>query len=214
MDDRFEGWPEDAQRFFTGLQLDNSKAYFEANRATYQRCVRGPMEALLAAGEPEFGPGKIFRANRDIRFTADKSPYRTDIAATNAGGWVSLSAQGLRAAAGWGYHAEKAELERFRRAVAAEDSGSELAALVEHLEADGYVIWGEELRLVPKRYGRDHPRARLLRHKRLIVGREFGLQPWLGTPEAMDRVFEVWRAARPVLEWVRANVREAQPGAS
>src|SRR5215467_13233392 len=78
MSDNFQGWPEEAQRFFLGLQLDNSKAYFETNRATYLRCVRGPMEALVASVEAEFGSGKIFRPNRDIRFSADKSPYKTE----------------------------------------------------------------------------------------------------------------------------------------
>src|SRR4030081_427140 len=82
MDTVFNGWPEDFQRFFIGLELDNSKRYFEANRRLYEKAVRGPMEALVASLEPEFGPGKVFRINRDIRFSADKSPYKTNIAAT------------------------------------------------------------------------------------------------------------------------------------
>ncbi|HEY4028344.1 MAG TPA: DUF2461 domain-containing protein [Candidatus Dormibacteraeota bacterium] len=204
MGDRFQGWPEDAQRFFIGLQLDNSKAYFEAHRATYLRCVRGPMEALVAATEPEFGASKIFRANRDIRFSADKSPYRTDIAATVGDGWVSLSAGGLMVASGW-YQVERPELERFRAAVAGE-RGVELASLLDRLRSDGFEVWGEELKLVPKPHAKDHPRAALLRHKRLLVGRRYGLQPWLGTPEALDRVVAVWRAAGPVMDWVRASV--------
>src|SRR5438105_9305645 len=158
------------------------------------------MEALLAEVEGEFGPTKIHRANRDIRFSADKSPYRTDIAAMTAGGYVSLSASGLSAAAGW-YMVEKPELERFRAAVAEESSGAELAALVDSLERDGYQVRGEELKLVPKPHTRDHPRERLLRHKRLYLVRSFGLQPWLGTHEALDRVVEVWRAAQPVTRW-------------
>ncbi len=65
----FKGWPEDFQRFFIGLELDNSKKYFEANRRTYEDSVKGPMAALLESLEPDFGPGKVFRANRDIRFS-------------------------------------------------------------------------------------------------------------------------------------------------
>ena len=101
---------------------------------------------------------------------------------------------------------ERPELERFRAAVAADASGATLASIVSALERDGYEVSGEELKLVPKPYPRDHPRARLLRHKRLITHRSFGLQPWLGTPEALDRVVAVWRAARPMTEWLDAHV--------
>jgi len=163
------------------------------------------MEALIAATEPEFGPSKLFRANRDIRFRADKSPYRTDVAATVGDCWVSLSASGLTVASGW-YHVDRPWLERYRAAAADERSGADLAALLASLESDGFDIWGRELKVVPRPYSRDHPRARLLRHKWLGVGRQFGLQPWLGTPEALDRVVDAWRAARPVVDWVRVNV--------
>jgi uncharacterized protein (TIGR02453 family) len=204
MGDRFHGWSEAAQRFFIGLQLDNSKAYFEVNRQTYMDEVRGPMEALLAAVQDEFGTGKVFRINRDIRFSADKSPYKTNIAATCEGGYVSLSASGLFAGAGW-YHPERDWLARYREAVAG-DQGTELEAIVGRLEDGGYDFGGEEMKVVPRPYPRDHPRGRLLRHRHLIVSRSFGLQPWLGTPEALDRVVEVWRAARPLTNWVETNV--------
>ncbi len=206
MSDRFGGWSEEAQRFFIGIKLDNSKTYFEANRQTYLREVRRPMEALLAAVEDEFGPGRIHRPNRDIRFSADKSPYRTDISAMCAAGYVSLSATGLMAAAG-SYRPEKPWLDRYRAAVDGE-AGAELEAIVDRVKGDGYEVWGEELKLVPRPYPRDHPRGGLLRHKHLIVSRSFGLQPWLGTPEALDRVVEVWRAARPVTTWLETNVGE------
>ncbi len=204
MGDRFCGWSEAAQRFFIGLQLDNSRTYFEANRSIYLQEVRRPMEALLAAVQDEFGPGRIHRANRDIRFTADKSPYRTDISAMCGAGYVSLSASGLMAAAGW-YRPDRSWLERYRTAVDGE-AGAELEAVVDRLEGDGYEVWGEELKLVPRPYPRDHSRGRLLRHKHLIVSRSFGLQPWLGTPEALERVVAVWRAGRPITAWVEANV--------
>jgi len=214
MGDRFEGWPEEAQRFFIGLGLDNSKAYFEANRSVYLTAVRAPMEALLAELEEEFGPGRIFRINRDIRFSADKSPYKTNIAATagrdGKGGYLSLSAKGLYVATGY-HQMERDHLDRFREAVAAEDSGSALVGIVGRLEEAGYQVGGEELKVVPRGYPRDHPRQRFLRHKGLTVGMDYGLQPWLGTPAARDRVAAVWRDAEPMLGWLGANVHEGSP---
>jgi len=209
MGDRFGGWPEQAQRFFIGLGLDNSKAYFEANRTVYMTHVRAPMEALLSELEEEFGPGKIFRINRDIRFSADKSPYKTNIAAVagrpGRGGYLSLSAKGLYVATGY-HQMDRDQLERFRQAVAAQRAGSALVAIVGKLEEAGYDVGGEELRVVPKGYPRDHPRERLLRRKGVSVSRDYGLQPWLGTPAARGRVAQVWRDAEPMLDWLDSNV--------
>src|ERR1700730_6331653 len=209
MGHRFEGWREEAQRFFIGLELDNSKAYFEANRHVYVTHVRAPMEALLAELEEEFGPGRIFRVNRDIRFSADKSPYKTNIGATagreGRGGYVSLSAKGLYVATGY-RQMERDQLNQFREAVAEDRTGRALAGIVGTLEDAGYDVGGEELKIAPKGYPRDHPRQRLLRHKGIGVSRDYGLEPWLGTPAARDRVAEVWRDAEPLLGWLGKNV--------
>lgn len=204
MSEGFTGWTGDFQGYFIGLQLDNSKSYFDKNRAKYQRDVRGPMEALLKHLEPEFGAGKIFRPNRDLRFSADKSPYKTNIAADigmgGHGGYVSVDAKGLMAASGR-YMLDPAELARFRAAVAADKPGQELAGIVAELEGKEYEIGGSDLKRVPGGLPQDHPRARLLKHKRLYFWRSFGLQPWLAKPEAADRIAQVFRDARPLNDW-------------
>jgi uncharacterized protein (TIGR02453 family) len=197
----FRGWTEDFQRFFIGLEIDNSKSYFEANRKVYLERVKGPLEALLVDLEPEFGKGKIARPNRDIRFSNDKSPYKTRIYGTaENGGYLSLDAKGLNVAAGR-YELEKDQLDAYREAVVGDLTGSQLLAIVHKLEAGGYHVGGEELKRTPAGLPAEHPRARLLRHKRLYLWKEFGLQPWLGTAKAKDRVIEVWRDARPLEEW-------------
>src|SRR5262249_46036319 len=78
----FQGWPEAALDFFEGLEQDNSKAYWTAHKAIYSEAVLGPMAELTEDLSPEFGTVKIFRPYRDIRFSADKSPYRADMIAT------------------------------------------------------------------------------------------------------------------------------------
>src|SRR5215813_2495960 len=93
MEGRFAGWKGDFQGYFLGLRADNSKAYFEAHRRQYDEEVKGPMVALLADLESEFGPARLSRPNRDIRFSADKSPYKTNIYAdASGGGYVALDA--------------------------------------------------------------------------------------------------------------------------
>jgi len=207
--EEFRGWTGDFQGYFIGLQLDNSKSYFDAHRAVYQSEIRGPMEALLKQLEAEFGPGKIFRPNRDIRFSADKSPYKTNIAADvgmgSGGGYVSLDAKGLMAAAGR-YMLEPADLAKFRAAVADDRSGQELVAIVAELEGKKYEIGGQDLKRVPGGLPQDHPRARLLKHKRLYFWRSFGLKPWLAKPDAANRIAEVIRDGRPLNEWFARHV--------
>ena len=205
MPDAFRGWPEACQRFFIGLELDNSKRYFEANRKVYDTAVKGPMVALVASLEDEFGPGKVFRPNRDIRFSKDKSPYKTNIAATIGmgakGGYVSLDARGLTVAAGR-YELLPEQLARFRQKVAAPATGAPLAAIAAKLEKAGFELGGEDLKRVPAGWPQDHPRARLLRHKRLYAWKNFGMQPWLGTPAARKHIVKAWSDCEPLEEWL------------
>ena len=89
----FSGWSTEAVEFFKGLRADNTKAYWSAHKAAYEALVREPMAELLSELSGEFGPERIARPYRDVRFRADKSPYKTEIYATFArGGYVNFSA--------------------------------------------------------------------------------------------------------------------------
>jgi uncharacterized protein (DUF2461 family) len=112
----FHGWPAEALEFFEGLEADNSKSYWQRNRHVYDELVRGPMEELLEELAPEWGKGRIFRPYRDVHFSADKSPYKTNIAATVGDGYVSLTADDLGAGSGM-YEMARDQLERYRDAV-------------------------------------------------------------------------------------------------
>jgi uncharacterized protein (DUF2461 family) len=78
----FRGWPAEALEFYEDLEADNSKTYWTAHKDVYETVVLSPMKAILAELAPEFGDGKVFRPNRDVRFSTDKSPYKTHIGAT------------------------------------------------------------------------------------------------------------------------------------
>ena len=79
----------EALEFFEGLEADNSKPYWEAHKDDYQTFVRAPMEELLADLEPAWGESHVFRPYRDIRFSRDKTPYKTAIGARSAMGTCS-----------------------------------------------------------------------------------------------------------------------------
>jgi len=210
MADQFRGWPEEFQRFFIGLELDNSKKYFEANRKTYEESVKAPMVALVDSLEADFGEGKVFRINRDIRFSKDKSPYKTNIAATigmgHKGGYVSLDARGFTVATGR-YEMSPEDVAKYRKKVAADATGTQLAAVVKKLQKSGYLLGGEELKRVPAPWPQDHPRADLLRRKSLYVYKNFGLQPWLGSTAARKHVVKVLTDAEPLNDWFARNLK-------
>jgi uncharacterized protein (TIGR02453 family) len=211
----FQGFSDEALGFYEGLEADNSKVYWSAHRQVWEEEVRAPMLALLAELAAEFGGAHVFRPHRDVRFSADKSPYKTAFgAATEAGGYVQLSARGLFVAAGY-WQTAGDQVARFREAVADEKTGPALAAVVDALEAAGYEISGTRLKTHPRGYDPDHPRLRLLRHKTLTAHRELGAPPWLHTPQALNRVAEAWRAMRPLSRWLDDHVGPStQPAAS
>jgi uncharacterized protein (TIGR02453 family) len=203
----FKGWPAEALEFFDGLEADNSKAYWQDHKETYERCVRAPMDALLAELAPTYGEGKVFRPYRDVRFSKDKSPYKTNIAATLANGpYLSLSAEGLSAGAGY-YMMEPDQLARYREAVADDTSGAELVGVVATARRKGLEVNGhDELKTAPKGYPKDHPRIDLLRYKGLVTWRSWPVEPWLGTAKAKQRIVQFYDQSRPLLDWLDHNV--------
>jgi uncharacterized protein (TIGR02453 family) len=202
----FTGWPTAALEFYEGLEADNSKAYWTSHKAVYQEQVLRPMEELLEDLVPEFGPSKIFRPYRDIRFSNDKTPYKTHIGATVGGtGYVQFSADGMSAGTGM-WHLEPDELVKYRAAVAGPD-GAELAAIVTGLERDGVEIHGHgSLKSAPRGYRADHPRIELLRHKGLTTWRHWNPSPALCTPAAAGSVVELFRISAAFCDWLNSHI--------
>ncbi len=206
----FTGWPEVALEWFDELEANNNRAWFQAHRHIYDEAVRGPLESLLAELDDEFGEGKVSRPNRDIRFSADKSPYKLQIYATvpheGGGGWyVQLRRDGLFAGGGL-YDPERTRLAAVRSAIADDHAGSELEAIVTRLESDGLELMLDgALKTAPRGYATDHPRIELLRLPHLAAGVSNPPRKWLHTRRAKDRVVQAWRAVTPLLDWVTAN---------
>lgn len=203
---KFRGWRPDVPEFFDHLELDNTKSFWSAHKQFYEVSVLSPMQDLLAELAPEFGDGRIFRPYRDTRFSLDKSPYKTTIAAHNDAGYISLSADALGVGTGL-YMPSPDQLARFRAAVADERSGTELVGIVEDLRGKRLEVAAHEiLKSAPRGYPKEHPRIDLLRHKGLTAWREWPVGAWLATPAAKRRVVEVLRATASLRSWLDANV--------
>jgi uncharacterized protein (TIGR02453 family) len=214
MDAAFHGFGPEVFAWFTGLERDNSKAYFTATRDLYEADVRGGLEAMLEELRATFGgEAKVFRQQRNLRFARDRSsPYKTrtygllhGVHGPAAALYAELSARGLYA--GSGYHQLAADqLERFRAAVVDEAAGPQLAEIVAAARAGGLEVVGEVLRTAPRGFPRDHPRVELLRHKALIAGRWRPRAGGIGREEALEHVAATWRAAEPVNAWLAEHV--------
>ena len=203
----FKGWPSEAIEFYEGLEANNSKSYWLAHKAIYEAQVKGPMEELLAELAPEFGAGKVFRPNRDVRFSADKSPYKTVMGAmAGDAGYVQFSAKGLGVGSGMWMMATD-QLDRYRRAVADDGSGEALVAVVSEARVHKVDVTGHDaLKTAPRGYPKDHPRIELLRNKGLIAWKDWPVGAWLGTRKAKDRVIDFLHVAQPLNRWLADHV--------
>lgn len=206
MSEPFAGFPVAALDFYDDLEVDNTKAFWEKHKQVYAESVRGPMTALCAALEPEFGAAKVFRPYRDVRFAKDKTPYKTHqgafVRVGEATGWyVEVSPRGVRTGGGF-YDASGPRLAAYREAVAHDRFGPELEGILGVLESSGFEVGGDRLKTTPRGYDADHPRIELLRHKSLTVTRSHGFEPVIHTPDLLDAVRRDWRQVTPLLEWV------------
>ena len=216
----FDGFPARAFEWFSGLERDNSKAYFNATRELYEADVRAGLQAMLDELCETFdgNEARVFRQHRDLRFGRDKSPYKTRtygvIVGAPAGGaglYAELSSRGLYAGTGY-YRLARDQLERFRAAVAGDRTGDGLAAAVADAEDAGLDVVGETLRGAPRGYPREHPRIELLRHKSLIAGSRLPCTAGVDREGALGHVEDSWRAAAPINAWLDEHVGPAIEG--
>lgn len=210
---RFDGFSPEVHEWFRGLEADNSKEYFAAHRQFFEDEIRGQMEALLTElGERFGGEVKMFRQNRDIRFSPDKSPYKTNTYGVLRG--TEIAAQGLYASissrglvAGSGYHVmARDQLDRYRAAVAGDPGGAELRRLIGKAEKAGLEVWGESLATAPRGYSKDHEQIALLRRKSLSLGATTSSEHGIRRGEGLRFVTRTWRAAAPVTGWLDEHV--------
>lgn len=217
--DGFGGFRPAALAFFTSLAANNEKAWFEANRATYEREVQAPLRALVAALATELSRRKIpltgdpmkalFRLNRDVRFSKDKSPYKTQAGAilSRDGSkdrfgllYIHIDPQGSFAAAGF-YQPEPRLLEALRTSMFEE--APRLDAALAALHAAGAELMREDaLTRLPR--GFEHaagtPSAELIKLRSLVARR--ALSPAaLAKPGLVNDLADFAEAALPLLQF-------------
>lgn len=211
----FQGLPAELFNFLAGLEANNTKEYWEANRETYTECVKRPVDALKDELAAQFGPLKGFRPNRDVRFSKDKSPYKTwvgftttDRAVGGVGSFWQATATGMKFATG-AMMLESDQLTRFRDALVDDQSGRQFDQIRKKLAKASMVVGPGDIpkyKRPPAGYPKEHPRANELLWKGAIVIKSFDLANWMHSREVVDRVIEVWGGAQPLVDWFDHHV--------
>jgi uncharacterized protein (TIGR02453 family) len=217
----FTGMPDEGLAFLEDLEERNTREFFEANRRLFTEQVQAPFLALVEAAAdrlrgsvPDLGPPKVFRIYRDLRFSKDKTPYKTSLSASvphrgpgdgagpgvGSGYYVNVGPAGLYTASGL-YHPARPDLERLRAAIADPDLGAELEAVIARAAGEGLQPWLDPLQRMPRAYPADHPRGDLLKARSLVLNRQHDRAPWLHTPEVLDRLVADWQAMIEFNRW-------------
>ncbi len=209
----FSGFPPAAMEFYAGLEADNTKPYWEKHRDTYESTVKAPMEALLGTLPDGYPPFKMMRPYRDIRFSKDKSPYKTSCGASGwtdrgAGYFVQVSSAGVLVGAGM-YELGRDQLERFRDAVAEDEAGAQFEQLVDRArKAKLDVEPGMEpaLKTSPRGYPKDHPRIDLLRWKGCTTMASTKDKRLISSGRLRGWVLERFENSGPLMAWLEEHV--------
>jgi uncharacterized protein (TIGR02453 family) len=218
----FLGMPDEGLAFLEDLEERNTKVFFDANKAVFTTQVQAPFAALVEAAAarlrrsvPGIGQPKVFRIYRDLRFSKDKTPYKTSMSASvpsrgpadgdrpgvDTGYYVNVGPAGLYVASGL-YHPSREDLARVRAAIADQGTGPELEAILRRAAAKGLEPYLDPLRRMPRDWPADHPRAGLLKARSLVLNRQHGRAPWLHTPELLDHLLADWEAMIPFNRWL------------
>jgi uncharacterized protein (TIGR02453 family) len=211
--ERFAGFPPEATDFYRRLAGDNSKEFWQANKEVWERSVRDPLRALLDAVDPDPDAFHVFRPYRDVRFSPDKSPYKTMLGAgaesrDGTVRYVRIGAQGLMIASGC-YAFTPDQIARFRTAIDHEHRGARLIAAISELAAADIAVesgGAAPLKTAPRGYPKDHPRIELLRLRGLIAIEHITDPSTISSSHALERVRASWDSAAPLREWLGTHV--------
>jgi len=227
----FSGFPAETINFLSAIRANNNKPWFVEHKPDYESYFMRPArEFVVAMGERlrELSPEvvadprvnkSIFRIYRDVRFSQDKTPYKTHLTLLfwvgegskleNPGYYFHLDAENLMIGGGI-YQFAKPMLKAYRDAVVDPVLGPALNQLITNLKGKGYDVGYQTYKRVPRGYAPDHQYADLLRYSGFTMGIDLGLPETLQAPTLIDTCFEIYRHAQPMIDWLQ-QVKETVP---
>lgn len=215
----FQGISADIFHFLRGLEIDNTKTYWTAHQDFWQGKVRPAMADLMTELEPYFGKLRMYRPNRDIRFSKDKTPYKNWVGITTQGTgpggigfFFAIEPNGVRFSAGASAFAPD-QLKEYRRALDNPVAGNKFKRIIQLIEAEGYQATAgrsPQLKRTPRGYDEKHPRIEYLKWRGAVLRKRYDLADWMLQPALIDKIVEVWSQGLPLVEWIQTNVGPTQ----
>jgi uncharacterized protein (TIGR02453 family) len=210
-------------KFLSGLEKNNNKPWFEKNRASYET-AKGLFEKLVDDLILDYAPVEdmagvnakdcVMRIYRDIRFSKDKTPYKTNMAASIGPGgkkssrlsyYLHLAPYDESMIAGGLHSPETAQLTKFRDSIAR--TPRPLKAIINNKDFNHYfgTLEGEKLKTVPQGYARDHPEIELLRMKEVIVVHHLTDEMVLSA-KFRSHVIDTFTVMKPFLDYLNSVI--------
>ncbi len=230
----FTGFQPEGIQFLADLAENNDRAWFQPRKADYERLLKEPLAALIATLAERFEARGIplladparspFRIYRDVRFSKDKSPYKTNLGASfpwvgeqaadadggprshtgnihSSGGYFHLSPGEIFVGGGI-WRPEKPWLDAFRRRIADDPTGfRRLLDESRFKETFGEIGGGEVLQRIPQGFAADHPEAGLLKLKDVTFGRRLS-DDQAASPGLPDVIADSFEVALPVMRYL------------
>ena len=227
--DEFSGFSKDTFKFLKGLEKNNKKEWFEEHRETFEEEVLQPSLSFIAAmGEKlsSIAPGivaipktdkSIFRIYKDVRFSKDKTPYKTHVGIffwegkrkklENPGFYLQLNKGSIYVAGGL-YIFPKDLLKPYRDAVVDPKKGKELRSIIKKITKNGrYKIGDTHYKKVPRGYDPDHPNAELLLYNGIHAFCELPLPKEIYSSDFLDYCYGIFKDYSPLHAWVRSYIK-------
>ena len=221
-------FPRETLDFLSELGENNTREWFDANRARYERDLVAPAKTFVTDVAPlleRLAPGisaeprvlgSIFRINRDTRFSADKRPYKDHLdfwfwhgqrSSADSGLFLRLTPDELIVGAG-AHDLQKERLQRFREAVADPAAGPELAGIVADLDRAEVGVAGKSLTRPPAGFAAAPEAASLLLHRALFAAVTEPSDVATGD-DLGDHLERAWTPLAPLHLWLVEHVQDA-----
>ncbi len=199
-------------KFLNELKENNDREWFAENKAQFE-AAKKDAEQLFKAIQTElmrideFSPVKMYRIYRDVRFSSDKSPYKTNFGAVfmrkqphNRGSFYVQIEPGASFVGGGFWGPNKDDLLRIRKAIEMED---DLANVLENpvLKKNFGGLFGEALKTAPKGFDKEHPRVDLLRYKQFLLKQDFPDSDVLST-DFVQQVVQSYQTMQPFFHYM------------
>ena len=198
----------DAARFFADLEKDNTKVFWSANKARYEKAVRDPFAAVLHQLEDEWGPFKVFRMNRDVRFSADKSPYKTmrgAVSKTSHHHYLHIDKAGILIVAG-AYMFTKDQLSTVREKLVRDADAGQFLSVVADLKTKGIDLdqgGAAPLKTAPRGFDPAHPMIEYLRWNGMMATKRVSVDEGVAVVQLAEDVSAFWRTTGALVAWMR-----------